>query len=238
MHKNPSNERPLKVIIADDHPVYRRGVISLFRQVALIETIVQAGNGREVLDLLEKDRYDVVLMDIRMPVMDGIAATKEIRKRFPDTYVIAVSSYDDQSYILDMILAGASGYLVKSAGKEDFLEAIRKVTNDQTYFSDEINQRLRELHSRRPDGLTESEMDHPLIREIVFLLCNEFTNAEIADILNRSVRTIENYRTKIVNSGSGATLIGVLRQAMDRGILEDPKLLLKFEKELTKKKKK
>jgi len=231
--------KKFKIIIADDHPVYRKGVVSTLRQVPFIKQIAQAANGEEVLELLSQDSYDLVLMDIRMFPMDGIQATENIRLKFPTVKIIALTSYDDESLVLSMMNKGASGFLLKNTDRDEIIRALLKVLSGHTYYSEEIQSILHKkldamiYHpAPNPDTLLQ-----PILKEVIFLLYHELTNKEIADVLNKSIRTIEAYRREILKKTDSTNLAGIIKYAGKMNIMDDVQLKIKFREILREKKK-
>lgn len=151
---------PIRVLIADDHQIFREGVFGLFKKQEHIDIIGQACNGRELLELAETMKPDVVLTDIKMPVMDGIEATAVLKRKQPDVKVIALSMFNDDHLVLDMIEAGAKGYLLKNAHKNDILEAIAAVYNKDMYYCKETSDKLIQLMAKSKDKIWE-EHDKP-----------------------------------------------------------------------------
>src|SRR5687767_10507495 len=125
----------IKIIIADDHPLFRDGIHQLLTGQGAIEVIDEATNGKEVLNLLAKKAYDLVIMDIKMPHLSGIDATRVIQKKHPEVKVLAISMFDEQPYIVKMLKAGAKGYLLKNSTKEELLKAISQIMKGESYFS-------------------------------------------------------------------------------------------------------
>ena len=220
---------PLKVYIADDHQLFIEGVKALLRDVEDIKIIGEAENGEALLKLLEKEPADVVLMDINMPVMGGLDTTREARKRFPDTKVLALTMFDDTLHISEMIKAGASGYLLKNAGKEELMNAITRVARGEKYVSNEVSVKLIEnMFSREQTGnsnaqpgtarkaeLTKREL------EIIRLIAKEHTNNEIAAILNNSPMTIITHRKNLLRKLGVKNTAGLIKYAINHGLLDE-----------------
>jgi DNA-binding NarL/FixJ family response regulator len=211
----------IRIILADDHEIFRDGFAGMFRKPNGIELIAEARNGRQLLVLVGKLKPDIVLTDIRMPEMDGIVATKQIGERYPDVGVIAFSMYDDEHLILDMMTAGAKGYLVKNAQKSEVLEAIRTVFKGKPFFCNHSARTISRIISRKK---TEEAMTKPLLsereREIVKLICEEKLNTEIAGILHLSVRTIEGYRERIMEKTEAKNIAGLVIYAIRNRLYE------------------
>lgn len=219
----------LKIIIADDHPIFRDGLNTVLRRQEFIEKITQAANGTEAIQLLESEHYDVVLMDIKMEPMNGLEATEIIRHRFPNVKIIALSMFGEERYIMEMIDKGASGYLLKNSKKSEIIAAIKAVVKGGTYFSDEVNNFILERLSaiKKGEKITPDYMENRM-REVLFLMCHEKTSKEIANALNISVRTIDDCRADILKITNSKNIVGVVKYAIQSGIMEDEILRSKF----------
>jgi DNA-binding NarL/FixJ family response regulator len=229
-----------KIIIADDHPIFRAGINTALKGLPFISKVAEAANGEEVIKLLASEHFDVVLMDIKMEPMNGIRTTEVIRKRFPETKVIALSMHNEEEYILEIFEMGASGYLIKNADKEEIEMAIKEVMNGEKYFSREVSNTLLE-HLHRLKGISNEPPEYDAIqkeriRDITFLICHEFSNQEIADTIFLSPRTIEGYRRQIFKATKTNNLVGLIKFSLENKILEDENLKKKFAKEIAKKK--
>ena len=191
----------IKIVIADDHELFREGFKAMLNRVPEYEVIGEAANGEELLNVTEQLQPDIVIVDIIMPKMDGILATEKIKSRFPGIKVIAISMFDDDNSIMDMLEAGASGYLVKNAHKNDFLQALRKVYEGNMYYCNQTTLKLArliaDLHYHPHRKKLKTEFTSRQI-EIIQLIGNGFASKEIAGKLKLTTRTIENYREKIM----------------------------------------
>ena len=173
----------------------------MLNRLSEYEVIGEAANGEELLSLTEQLQPDIVIVDIIMPKMDGIIATKKIKTQFPGIKVIAMSMFDDDNSIIDMLEAGANGYLVKNANKNDFLQALRKVNEGNVYYCNQTTLKLAHLiadlqyHPHRKSLKTEFTTRQI---EIIQLIGNGLASKEIAGKLKLTTRTVENYREKIM----------------------------------------
>jgi len=224
----------IKLIVADDHPVFRGGMEGVLKSMTFISKVSQAANGEEVIRLLEHENYDLVLMDIRMSPVSGIEATGIIRDRFPKTKVIALSMHDDETNIMDILEKGASGYLIKNAGKDDIIEAIQDVMAGKEYFSKEASRVIYQRLVRNSENLLQKRelesLNSGRLREVIFLICHELTTQQIADALCLSKRTIEEYRKTIADMTKSKSIVGVVKYALGCGIMDDELLQKKFGK--------
>ena len=189
----------IQLAIADDHEVYRDGLKALLESSEEFEIVAEASTGKQLVLLCEEKAPDVVLTDIMMPVMDGIKATLFLAEHLPSVRVIALSMFNQDHLILDMLNAGASGYLIKNAHKKEIIEAIYSVYKNKPYYCSSTSYKLARLIGNSQFGpktkqkifFSEKEM------EIIKLICEEKTSKEIGDKLNMSARTAEEYRYRI-----------------------------------------
>jgi DNA-binding NarL/FixJ family response regulator len=180
-----------------------------------------AKNGKQVLELLERDKVDIVLTDISMPEMDGLELTKSIAKKYPDTKVIALSMHGDTSHINDMIEAGVSGYIYKNASNKELIEALSKVYAGGQYFSDEIataiirsmNDHTKRKEEKEKVNLTDRE------KEIIQLIAKEHSNAVIGKELFISERTVETHRKNIYRKTNTTSVVGLIKWAYENKVI-------------------
>ncbi|WP_242918505.1 response regulator transcription factor [Pontibacter liquoris] len=218
----------IKVILAEDHMILRQGLRLLLEQDPEIEVIGEAGNGEELLDLLAQTPADVVLMDIHMPVMDGFEATEQVCERYPQTKVIALSMLDNVPYVQKMLACGATGYLLKTTGREELSAAIKLVASGNSYICSELSikvltkeanlKEVRPQESGEKAGLSRREI------EVLTLIAEGFTNAEIADKLFTSKRTIETHRQNILEKTQAKNSANLIKYAIEHKIIamDDP----------------
>jgi DNA-binding NarL/FixJ family response regulator len=213
----------IKLIIADDHEIFRDGFKLMLSKFPEIILAGEAGNGRELLELTEKVNPDVILTDIKMPVMDGIEATKKITELYPDKGIIGLSMYDDDELIIEMLEAGARGYLIKNAGKDQIIEAIKTVYTDEPYYCKTTSHKLTQMIAKsrfNPYKKTEKTEFSEREREIIACICDEMTNKEIGDKLFISVRTVEGHRLKILEKMNVKNTVGLVVYAIKNGIVK------------------
>lgn len=210
---------PIEVIIADDHPLVRASFKLVVKQDPTIKLVGEACNGHQLLELARELKPDIIITDIMMPGISGIEATKILAKELPDIGIIALSMVEKENLIIDMLEAGAKGYLLKSDPIEDLAIAIKAVYKGQTYFSkDVLNSVARSVASgsfndRKPQF---SETENAIIK----LICQENSNKEIADILEISIRTVEWNRMKILEKIGAKNTAGIVVYAMRNNLYE------------------
>lgn len=209
--------------MADDHEIFRDGFKAMIKKQPSVELIGEASNGEELVELTRKLKPDVIVTDIKMPRMDGLQATKILSSEFPEIGIVALSMIDEESLIIDMMEAGAKGYLLKNAHKNEIVEAIQSVNEDHIYYCNGTSAKLTRLIAKsdkipfkknaRPE-LTQKEID------VIQLICQEKTNKEIADELNLSIRTIEGYRDRIFEKIGARNSAGVVIYAIRNKIYD------------------
>ena len=214
-----ANQHPIRVIIADDQHVFRLGLSALIKEMSGIELLDQAANGIELIEKAILHNPDVIITDIKMPVLDGVTATKELVKQIPTIKIIALSAYGKDELILQMLESGAIGYLLKSADAFEIKEAIEMVNQHKPYFCKEITQKLTEIVAKNyklPDKSTSNFTEREL--EIIRLICKEFTSKDIAAQLHLSKRTVEGHRTRILEKIGAKSIAGIITYALNQGI--------------------
>ena len=214
--------KSIKLLLADDHHLFLDGLLSLFKKEKDIEVSHTASTGTEALRLGLKQNYDVCLLDISMPEMDGIEVCKKIKEVRPEQKVIMLTTYDDPGIITEMIHAGVNGYLLKNCTKTQLLEAIRTVANGKLYFTEEAHRAIMASYviaTKQPPKKDDPPTLTPRETEIVQLLAKEFTNEKIAKALQISYRTVETHRKNIMQKTGAHNLAGLLKFAYENGVL-------------------
>ncbi|NQX98674.1 MAG: response regulator transcription factor [Flavobacteriales bacterium] len=188
----------IKILLVDDHKLIRDGLKLIINTSDNIKVIGECGDGKEAISYLKRnaDDIDLVLMDIAMPKMNGVDATKIITELYPRINVLALTMHVEETYIMNMIKAGALGYILKDSGREKLIEAIKTVYRKEKYYSNEVSLKLIDLLLHKDkvvkQTLTERET------EILKLISNGYTNKEVADFLFISSRTVESHRRNIL----------------------------------------
>lgn len=212
---------PIRILLADDHEIFRDGFKVMLRKQTEIELIGEASNGKELVETTERLQPDVVITDIKMPVMDGIEATRIISRSNPEIGIIAFSMFDEESLVVDMLEAGARGYLLKNAHKSEIIEAIKMVNDHHNYYCSTTSSKLAKLIARssfdpfkkhKPVEFNEREI------AVMCMICEEKTNKEIADKLHLSTRTIEGYRDRIQEKINARNSAGIVVYAIKHRI--------------------
>lgn len=192
----------ITVLIADDHAIVRQGIASLLSLNEEFEIVGEAENGRDAVNLTLEKQPDVVLMDIGMPILNGLEATRQIKKQSEQTKVLILSGYENDEYILQVIQSGANGYILKTTYLEDLYTAIRSVHSGQAFFSPSVSKVIVEGYLDRSSNNPDSKnLGRPLTtreREILQLIAEGHLHQQIADRLNISVRTVDTHRNNIM----------------------------------------
>ncbi|HBS88034.1 MAG: hypothetical protein A2W91_10040 [Bacteroidetes bacterium GWF2_38_335] len=205
----------IKAIVVEDQEIFRKGIISILEDIKNVEVIGQADNGINFLKLLDKYKPDVVFMDIMMPLMDGIEATRKGIEKQPSIKIIALSMQSEEEYLEQMLEAGAMGFLLKNVTEMDVEKAINSVLAGKRFFSEELIDVLTkkflkkpEITERRPDIFNKNEL------EIINLICGGFNNFQIGEKLFLSNRTIDGYRSKMLDKIGAVNSVGLVVYAI------------------------
>lgn len=192
--------RKTSIIIVDDHKIFRDGLLLLLGNFDFVEVVGQAANGEEFLSLIENVVPDIVLMDINMPKMNGIEASKKALQKYPELKIITLTSFADDEYIEQMISAGVEGYMLKRSDIEDFEKAIKKVAKGGSYFSSEIIKVItRNLFKNKEQESRKQVITRLTSREkqILHLICKGLNNEQIAHLIHLSPKTIEKHKSTL-----------------------------------------
>ena len=208
----------IRILLADDHAVVRQGFKMILAAQPDMEIVGEAANGREAVELAEQLRPDVVVMDVSMPELNGIEATRRLASSVPHVRVVALSMHKDSVYVREILRAGARGYLLKDSGAADLVAAIRAVASGESYLSPAVSNAVLDdyrRHATNPiDLLTSRE------REVLQMLAEGKTNKEIAGVLNLSVYTVEAHRGRIMEKLNLHSIGELVRFAVRNGLIE------------------
>lgn len=214
---------PINIILADDHEIFRDGFKVMIKKIPFINLIGEASNGNELINVSRELKPDVIITDIKMPELDGIEATKELTKEFPTIGIIALSMFDEENLIVDMLEAGAKGYLLKNAHKEEIISAVNTVFNNETYYCKNTTLKLAQMIAKsnynpyKKLPITEFSQKETLI---IQLICQELSNKDIGEQLNLSKRTVEGYREKILEKIKAKNTAGIVVYAIRHKIYQ------------------
>jgi DNA-binding NarL/FixJ family response regulator len=216
-------EKKYKIVIVDDHDILRDGLKFTLTQIEFADVVGEARNGKEFLQLMETTVPDVILMDIAMPEMDGIEATKEILKKLPDLKIIALTMFGDEEYYFKMVHAGARGFVLKKSGINELEKAIIAVADGENYFSNELlrniivnitDNKIRKAISDTPVNLTKKQL------EVLQQICNGLTKKEIAEKLHISPKTVEGHRNNLLAKTGSKNTVSMVMYAIKNKLIE------------------
>ncbi|MEO0339510.1 MAG: response regulator transcription factor [Bacteroidota bacterium] len=207
--------KPIRLAIADDQLLFLKGLKLLLKSFEEIELIIEAHNGQELLDAIAQQEPDVVITDLRMPILDGLEATEQIKALYPNIKILLLSMYDDERLINHMMKVGANGYLLKNEEPEVLRKAIHAVVEKEFYFTDYVSKALLKGMQRKNKevrpwkagdtlSITKREM------EVLQLICKQYTSAEIAEELVISIRTVENHRKSLMEKTDVKNTAGLI----------------------------
>ena len=219
--KKAAEEKKVRVLIADDHKIVREGLRILLEEHGEIEIVGEASNGEEAVEFSKELSPEIVIMDIAMPLLDGLEATSHIKQANPDTNVLALTMYTTEEYVLQMLKAGASGYLVKTSATADLLAAIKAVQEGEVFLSPSVSHVVLRDYLRRSDEkkdgldlLTQRE------KEVLQLVAEGRTNRQVAELLCVSVKTINIHRTNIMTKLDIHKVAGLVKYAIQKGMIK------------------
>jgi len=209
--------KPIKVMLVDDHRLVRAGFKALLEDDPEIEIVGEASNGKEAIEKAEQLRPDVILMDISMPVMGGMEATAEIKKRFPDIKVLIVTMHDNEEYLFPVLRAGASGYIIKGAAPEELTTAIKAAAEDKVFLSPAATKAL--LRGYLEATGEEFTRLTPREREVLKLAAEGKSNREIAEKLFLSIKTVEKHRASFMEKLGLRSRSDLIKYALRHGLI-------------------
>lgn len=213
----------IKVAIADDHKIFRKGVILSLRPYNNIKFVQEAENGQELIDGLAASQPDVILMDLRMPLKDGIETTKFIAKSYPDIYILALTMFEDERFVSHMMEIGANGYLLKSADPQEIKQAIVEVCTKGYYLNNFVNRILLKKSHAKNRAIPNLNSDATLTdreRDVIKYICMEFTAHEIAQKLEVSPRTIEAIKDRLMERFGAKNTAGLVFFAVKNNLID------------------
>lgn len=215
--------KKISVLLVDDHTVVRQGLRALLSPEEDIEVIGEAENGRQAVQLARTQPPDVVVMDVAMPLLNGLEATRQILKNHPSSRVLVLTTYGDDECVRQLTEAGVSGYLIKQTAANDLVKAIREVNKGNVYFSPTVARRLRDQYRdafangqpvKKNIELTSREA------EVLQLIAEGFSNKQIAAELCISIKTVEKHRQQVMNKLNIHDVAGLTRYALSKGLVE------------------
>ena len=215
----------IRILLADDHTLIRSGIATLLQSIKDFSVVGEAEDGEDAVHKTGELRPDVIVIDLSMPKLSGIEATKIIKKRYPETNVLVLTMHENEEYVYQILKSGASGYVLKSAGRDELAAAIRAAAKGEKYFSPKISQLMAEGYVKRVEkGPSDSTKGDVLLtrreREILALVADGMTNQQIAEQLFISPRTVDTHRTNIMQKLDIHDLANLVHYAIEHGIIK------------------
>jgi two-component system response regulator NreC len=215
--------KKLRLLVADDHKIFRQGIKKLLDEESDLNIVGEAADGREAVQKATELKPDVILMDIAMANLNGLEATKKIKKVLPSTRVIMLTMHKNEEYILQSFQAGASGYILKEGAVEELVSAIRSIYQDKSFLSPTISKTLIDAYLRKMEtGKTETPFDllTDREREVLQLIAEGYTNREVAKALFISVKTVEAHRAHIMQKLNIHDIAKLVKYAIQKGLVD------------------
>lgn len=217
----------INVLIADDHKMFVDGIDSILRLEDDIEVVGRCYNGGEVEKLVEQHNVDLLLLDVNLPGMNGIEVCKRMQMVRPELKIIAISMFNEESYVSEILSNGASGYILKNTGREELLKAIKIVHGGLSYFSEEVKATIMKGLMNTNKKKEASNAFYPKVskreKEVLALIIDEHTTSEIAKKLFISLKTVESHRSSLLNKLNARNTAGLVRIALENNILAEQK---------------
>lgn len=217
---NDNENRPYSILIADDHQIFIDGLKALLKKEKHLQLSGEVCNGRVALDMIIKDQPDLLITDINMPGLSGVELTREVKSRFPEVKVLVLSMFNDRDIVSDILMSEAEGYILKSAGKQELINAINRILDNSTYYCNEVTNimlsrvRKQKMIEKNTATLTPREI------EIIKLIMEEYSSEEIAEKLFISKRTVDTHRKNIIHKTNTRTLVGLIMFAIENNLVE------------------
>jgi len=214
-----------KILIADDHAMFADGISSILDKEADINVVGQCLDGLSVLEFLKTNKVDVLLLDVNLPGMSGIDVCKNVTEKYPAVKVIAISMFNEESFVTEILNNGAKGYVLKNTGREELLKAINTVLTGKSYFSDDVTETIMKGLMSQRTGSKQTKKEIPKIsrreKEVLDLIVKEHTTQEIANKLFISLKTVESHRSNLLAKMNARNTAGLVRITMEHNLLAD-----------------
>ena len=213
----------VKILIADDHELIHNGIINILKPLKRYKIVGKAVNGEDAIEKARLLDPDIILMDISMPVLNGIEATRIISKTMPEIKILALTQHEENEYVVEILKAGGSGYLLKNSKKQEFVDAIESVLSGKKVFSNKISEQLfNRLVNPPHENDKNEEPEIPLTKreiEIIQNIADDLSNQQIADKLHISLRTVETHRRNLMQKLNVKTVVALLKYAARHNII-------------------
>jgi DNA-binding NarL/FixJ family response regulator len=212
--------KPIRILIADDHTLLRDGIRAILESLDDVQVVAEASDGLEAIEMAHKFQPSLVLMDIGMSGMNGLDATAQLRKEFPHLKIVMLSMHANEEYVLQALRAGAAGYLLKDARKQELTFAIKSVAEGKTYLSPQVSRHVIDRYVSSVEAESSPlEQITPRQREILKLIAEGRSNKEIAHVLNISIKTVDTHRTQLMERLDIHDVAGLVRFAIKNGLV-------------------
>lgn len=215
--------KKIKLLVADDHKIFRQGIKKLLEEESDLQVVGEASDGRDAVKKATELKPDVILMDIAMANLNGLEATRQIKKQLPSAKVIMVTMHKNEEYVLQSFQAGASGFILKEGAVEELVSAIRSINSDKSFLSPSISKTLIDAYMRKMEtGKTETPFDllTDREREVLQLIAEGYTNREVAKSLFISVKTVEAHRAHIMQKLNIHDIAKLVKYAIQKGLVD------------------
>lgn len=212
-----------KILIADDHAMFADGIASILKNEDTIKVVGRCLDGPSVIEFLKVNPVDILLLDVNLPGMSGIDVCKEVTTNFKATKVLAISMFNEESFVTEILNNGAMGYILKNTGREELFLAINTVLSGKSYFSDDVTQTIMKGLMKQRTASKQSKPELPKIsrreKEVLGLIMKEHTTQEIADALFISLKTVESHRSNLLAKLNARNTAGLVRIAMENNLI-------------------
>lgn len=214
----------INILIADDHTMFVDGMESILKTEADLFVKGRSYDGPSVIEFLDSHKVDLVLLDVNLPGMNGIEVCKEINANHSDVKVLAISMFNEESFVSEILNHGAKGYILKNTGRDELLKAIRTVASGESYFSKEVTETIMKGLMNQRKASAKSVAFFPKLsrreKEVLKLIAQEFTTQEIADNLYISLKTVESHRSSLLSKLNARNSVGLVRIAIENNLLD------------------
>lgn len=214
----------INILIADDHTMFVDGIESILNVETDLFVVGRSYDGPSVMELVKKNKVDIILLDVNLPGMSGIEVCKELNAQYPDIKVLAISMFNEESFVSEILNNGAKGYILKNTGREELLIAIKTIANGESYFSKDVTETIMKGLMNQRKASSKSSAFFPKLsrreKEVLKLIAQEFTTQEIADSLYISLKTVESHRSSLLSKLNARNSVGLVRIAMENSLLE------------------
>ncbi|NTW23450.1 MAG: response regulator transcription factor [Lentimicrobium sp.] len=212
--------KTINILIADDHQMFIDGLKALLRREKNIHIAGEVSNGLDALEFIKKQQPDLLITDISMPGMSGVELTRQVKLNYPEVKVLVLSMYNDREIVGEILMSEAEGYILKNTGRQELINAIQRIADNSTYYSNEVlNIMMSRLKRQKAIEKNTAQLT-PREIEIVKLIMEEYSSEEIADKLFISKRTVDTHRKNIIQKTSTRTLVGLIKFAIENNLVD------------------